>query len=54
MNTLSGWDAGCFILSAIEKNEAETGERVSRFQIGWRVKAQNESETLNPGDTRAF
>lgn len=42
MNTLSGWDAGRFILSATEKNEAETGERVSGFQIGWRVKAQNE------------
>ena len=42
MNTLSGWGAGCFKLSAIEKNEAETGERMSGFQIGWRVKAQNE------------
>ena len=33
MNALSGY----FILSAIEKSEADSGKMVSGFQVGWRV-----------------
>ena len=33
MNTLSGY----FILSSIEKSEADSGKTVSGFQVGWRV-----------------